>query len=878
MKRIFNLLMFLMLCTIGQATHNRAGQLLYRHVSGYTYEFTQTQFFNTLSPATEQRLTDGLDVFWGDNTKSKIQCVHEEVERLPDNYTKGVFRMRHTFPGPGVYTIIMEDINRNEGVENIPNSVGVAFSVKTIFRIDPNIRPNNTPQLLTYPIDKAAVGRRFVHNPSAYDIDGDSLSYELAVCTREQGIEIESYRFPEASKELYVDAVSGDFVWDAPVTKGLYNVAMKINEWRDGMKIGSIARDMQIEVVDSKNRPPVLPDFKDTCVIAGAKISIPIHVTDPDNDEIVLKVTGGPFQVNDSVARFKVDSKGPGFTNATFTWQTINSHVRKQKYTVVFKAEDQNTEVKLVSFANYNITVIAPKVENLTVTAEKKDIQLEWNQTICDHASGYEIYRSMGSNNFNLGPCETGIPSGSGYEKIATLDGLDHTFYKDNNNGKGLSPGIEYCYRVVAIFTDGAKSLPSDEACASLLAGTPPMIRAHVETVGVSGEIHAAWLEKPSKEKMADKPGPFEYRLFHSMDRDNWPSTPLVTKSLGDTTFIHAPINTKAEYPHYYKVELWDLGAKIIVDEDFEVASTLYPILQPSDKSAIIIFGRYTPWVNDDYEIYRCVKTGTDICIPDASDRVGSTSRETYQDFGLRNGQQYCYRIESKGFRKIDGITWNNDNWSHVACVTPIDNVPPCPPELTGESICEEERNQLEWTYDPECMYDVEKYRIYFSLNPAIYAYSRIDSVMSRNILTYSHRGSLIGCYYVTAVDSAGNQSRASNIVCLDKCGDYQLPNVFTPNGDNINDVFKSFNPGRVFKVDMQICNRVGKLVFKTNDPDINWDGRDIDSKRFVPSGVYYYTCTVYEERLNETRTIPLAGIIHVYYGKGAQPYIPPIE
>jgi gliding motility-associated-like protein len=222
-----------------------------------------------------------------------------------------------------------------------------------------------------------------------------------------------------------------------------------------------------------------------------------------------------------------------------------------------------------------------------------------------------------------------------------------------------------------------------------------------------------------------------------------------------------------------------------------------------------------------------------------------------------------------------------------VACVAPKDNVPPCAPDLQANSICDESRNLLEWTYkesltfdydNPSCWEDVEKYRIYYTLDPAKHGFTRIDSVMSRDLFTYSHQGSLVGCYYVTAVDTAGNQSAGSNIVCLDECGEYDLPNVFTPNGDGINDVFKSFNPGRVTRVDMKIYNRWGKLVYKTEDPDINWDGRDIDSKRFVATGVYTYICEVYEERLTGIKTIPLSGFIHVYYGKDAQPYVPPVN
>ena len=903
MKRILNILVFLVICTAGHATHNRAGQLLYKHITGYTYEFTQTQFYYTKSQATDQRIRDGLNISWGNNI-IKFPCI--DVERLPDDYTKCIFQTKITFSGPHTYIITVEDPNRNEGVVNIPNSVGVVFCVQTILRITANTGINNAPDLLNHPIDKAAVGRRFVHNPSAYDSDGDSLSYELAICLRDRGIEIETYsfpneidadKFPEIPKELYVDPITGDFVWDAPVKKGLYNVAMKINEWRYGRNIGSIVRDMQIEVVDTDNMPPEFPALRDTCVVAGEEISFSFKVTDPDNDRIKVTATGGPYEVPVNKAAPLDTVVSPGYTNVTFTWQTDYSHVRRQPYTVVFKAEDQNADVKLVSFANYNITVIAPKVENLTAKAQKKEIQLEWDRTVCEHASGYEIYRSIGNFPFDLQPCETGIPSGTGYERVTTLNGIDNIRYLDNNNDKGLSPGIEYCYRVVAIFSDGAKSLPSDESCASLLAGTPPMIRAHVETVDVSGEIHVAWLEKPVKEVIEtylvnnpDKTGPFEYRLFYSnKDIYQWPDDPLFTTNFGieDTIYLHKNIDTKSgrlndngeiEFHHYYKVELWDAGSGIIVDEDFEVASTLYPILQPSDKSAILTFGRYTPWVNAAYDIYRIFENGN-------MEWIMNTGNEKETIKSLKNGQEYCYRIESEGYRNIDGIEYRNTNWSHVACVTPIDNVPPCPPEIEGETICETlPRNQLNWTYDHACMYDMEKFLIYFSYNGSDYeeiaSVDRHENNPFALDYSFSDYKTLIGFYYVTAVDSAGNESSKSNTFLSTPCSDYELPNVFTPNNDGFNDVFKSSYPhdGLERTVNMQIFNLWGKVVFKTNDPDINWDGRDIDSKRFVSSGVYYYIGELYEEWATGNRTIPLSGFVHVFHGDGPQQYVPPVN
>ena len=888
--RVICVVCVLMTCIVCQATHNRAGQLLYKRISGYTYEFTQVHFFTTYSDpvnlvenlATEERKREGLDISFGDNRVYKMPCV--EVEKLPDNYTRCLFRIRHDFNGPGTYTILVWDQYRNKGVLNIPNSEGTFFCVKTIFKIDSNTGHNNTPELLTYPIDKAAVGRRFIHNPSAFDSDGDSLSYEKAICLRERGVEIETYSFPEASKELYVNEVTGDFVWDAPVKPGLYNVAMKINEWRNGNKIGSIVRDMQIEVVDSDNRPPEFPVFRDTCVLAGKTVSIPFKVTDPDNDRIKLTATGGPFQVSVNPATLVINDEGSGYAIATFNWKTGVSHVRKQPYTVVFKAEDQNTDVKLVSFANYNITVIAPEVAIQPAVAEKKEILLEWTPSVCDHASGYEVYRSIGNQELHLKRCDTGIPAGANYEKVATLNGINNTLYRDNNNGRGLSPGIEYCYRIVAIFPDGAKSLPSEETCASLLAGIPPMIRAHVETVdAVSGEIHVAWLEKPVKDKIVTLPDPPKgtliYKLFHTIDINTGNWTPLSVKSLGDTTFIHTSIDTKTKYPYYYKVELWDQDANVIVDEDFEIASSLYPIITPSHKSAIITFGRLTPWVNAEYDIYHCNSNGAN------TEWIGRTNRETFTDINLKNGQEYCYRIESKGYRFIDGVEYKNTNRSHVACVTPFDNVPPCAPEFTGESICDDNsRNQLDWTYHHECMYDVEKFLIYFSFDGERYD---LISTVNRNEndpytlhYSFSDNDSRVGIYYVAAVDSAGNESKRNEVFRSTPCSDYELPNVFTPNNDGFNDVFKSFYPqdGLKRSVNMQIFNRWSKLVFKTTDPDINWDGRDIDSKRFVAPGVYYYICELHEEWSTGFRTIPLTGFIHVFHGDGPQQYVPPAD
>jgi gliding motility-associated-like protein len=128
----------------------------------------------------------------------------------------------------------------------------------------------------------------------------------------------------------------------------------------------------------------------------------------------------------------------------------------------------------------------------------------------------------------------------------------------------------------------------------------------------------------------------------------------------------------------------------------------------------------------------------------------------------------------------------------------------------------------------------------------------------------------LAGCYAVTAVDSFENESSQSSRMCVDVCVLYELPNVFTPNGDGINDVYLSKNLNdAIKKVDMKIFNRFGLLVYGTNDPNINWNGKIKSSDRTVSPGVYYYICDVYEPRIVGEVIRTITGFIHVYTGEG---------
>jgi gliding motility-associated-like protein len=67
----------------------------------------------------------------------------------------------------------------------------------------------------------------------------------------------------------------------------------------------------------------------------------------------------------------------------------------------------------------------------------------------------------------------------------------------------------------------------------------------------------------------------------------------------------------------------------------------------------------------------------------------------------------------------------------------------------------------------------------------------------------------------------------------------YVNQNIFTPNNDGVNDVFR-FESVNIDKFQIHIYNSSSQVVFKSEDPDFQWDGRDA-SGNLCPEGKYTF-------------------------------------
>lgn len=909
--RIFLALFFFAVLPLALfATHNRAGEIHIEQIGPLTVRATIITWTRTLSFSADR---DTLTICWGDSTCQQVVRSNGGGNGvvLNDQVKYNTYVAIHTYAGPATYRISMTDPNRNAGIINVnpPQSENVPFHISTVFTfLDPQFGGNNTtPYLLQDPIDNACVGQPFKHNPNAFDPDLDSISYQLITPLQAVGAIVPNYSFPNEigpgpNNTLYLDERTGEIIWASPQIAGEYNLAFIVISWRNGVPIDTTIRDMQIFVENCQNRPPAVNSIADLCVIAGQTIEFPVTANDPDSGNfVVLTASGGPISNPFSPATFDAPA---GYqvppVNGTFRWQTACEHISNQPYTVVFKAVDslnKNTP-KLADLKTVNIKVVGPAPKDVQAKAQFGEVEVSWEKPyFCENAAqnyfyGFAVWRREGTNPFPVDSCTPGL-KGKGYTELifVTRETLNGRFYfKDTKVERGRT----YCYRIVAKFArisaggypyNLVESLPSEEACVQLPRDLPLITNVSVvETDAANGRMEICW-SKPVAGDLDTvvNHGPYRYQLLRAPGLSGGALQPVPGATFtadnfwqaNDTCFTDLGLNTLGQ-PYHYQVAFYTRGNFTTPLGSTNKASSVFLTVNSTDNTNQLSWEAAVPWTNIKFTIYRLDdNTGQ-------FDSVGTSTTNRYDDRGLINGKEYCYYVRSQGTYSIGGVIDPIFNNSQRSCGIPLDTIPPCVPMLDIENICTGDgsappdppyENTLIWTNpNTSCpgTDDAVQYRLWFAPTEgqALTLLEVIDGA-GNTLFVHSLEEGLAGCYAVSAVDSTGNESQMSSPQCVDNCPRYELPNAFTPNGDGFNDVFTPFPNYRfIERIDIQIFNRWGNVVFETTDPAINWNGHTL-SGNDVAEGTYFYVCKVYERRVEGVVLRPdvLSGYIELVRG-----------
>jgi gliding motility-associated-like protein len=141
---------------------------------------------------------------------------------------------------------------------------------------------------------------------------------------------------------------------------------------------------------------------------------------------------------------------------------------------------------------------------------------------------------------------------------------------------------------------------------------------------------------------------------------------------------------------------------------------------------------------------------------------------------------------------------------------------------------------QLKWNKYVNWPVGVLRYEV-FIRRPGETGFSLLLQTIDTSIIIPEFKQNTTFGYRVRAIRADQQASSWSNILEIRKEASLFIPNMVTMNGDGFNDLFKIENLSLYAQNQLQILNRWGRVVFKSDNYQNNWPPSD------VVAGAYYY-------------------------------------
>lgn len=364
MKKIL-LLLCLLLNFKAMSSHIVGGELELQHIEGYTYRISLIMYVdlingnpNTIDSQVSIRIFDKrlnapvTDVIlprrgFSSVDYTDIACTTGELQTRRRVYYQDFIFSPEVFNSPDGYYMTYERCCRNRTISNIINAeyAGQAFYLEF-----PAVSINNTPFVNSSPrlfpplSDYACVNELFYYDFSGTDDDGDSLVYDIVTPLngfsdggRNSSPVAGPAPYPEVmwlpgynranqipgSPPLAINAHTGRLTV-RPRSVGLFVFGVRIQEYRNGRKIGEVRRDFQLLVKDCpRNESPIVmakvngqkSSYKQGDILRikpGESSCLNVVFTDPDPNSVLTFYTQA---VNFSSNSYSISGTTTGLVN-----------------------------------------------------------------------------------------------------------------------------------------------------------------------------------------------------------------------------------------------------------------------------------------------------------------------------------------------------------------------------------------------------------------------------------------------------------------------------------------------------------------------------------------------------------------------------------
>ncbi len=362
-KRYMLLLAFCCLSTSIFASHLMGGQITVSQIGTNSYVATLTLYRDstgisapTMGAIVIKNLTTGV------NTTRNLP----NISGIPfsTGVEEYVYQDTLSFSAFGAYNISYSLCCRNDAILNIVNSASQSFYINTILEID-SIVVNSTPVFLNPPVTVAQKNMLYQYNPLPFDSDGDSLAWSMVTPLGSAGVTL-GYSAPYANPgdDMVINQNTGEITW-TPNTLGNFVASFLIEEFRAGVKIGEIRRDMQIIVLGQSANPNQSSVNKSVFTYStagqyfinapiGQQTVVTVSVTDQDNDLLKLSMNGEPFILTNNPSTYTAIN-GNGSANISFIWTPNQSHLRIAPYVVALRTKEFHGPYMFVSDFTFQV-------------------------------------------------------------------------------------------------------------------------------------------------------------------------------------------------------------------------------------------------------------------------------------------------------------------------------------------------------------------------------------------------------------------------------------------------------------------------------------------------------------------------------------------
>ncbi|MFK7968842.1 MAG: HYR domain-containing protein [Bacteroidia bacterium] len=346
------------------ASHFMGGEITYRNIAGDQYEVTLKIYRDC--GGVNVGTTEGLQINGTGEQIPRIQ-VNELTQLCPtamsncssgsgvsgieEHVYRDIFQIQRPASGqPSL--IVYSSCCRNASITNLTSAGSLYFEAI----IDHAAIGNSSPQFVTSPITLFCVNQNVDFPAGAFDPDGDSLAYSLVPCL--QGASSPLPYAPGFSGTSPLSTSSGFTIDQAtgvisftPNQTQVGVVCILVEEFRGGLKIGEVTRDIQVQVTNCPDNAPVLASLPNQVVPVGTNVCINISSTDLDAGDILTleESSGLPGSTFTSTP-----STSP--VTGTFCW-TATAFDQGKTFTVVIRAKDDRCPLYRINYRAFTITV-----------------------------------------------------------------------------------------------------------------------------------------------------------------------------------------------------------------------------------------------------------------------------------------------------------------------------------------------------------------------------------------------------------------------------------------------------------------------------------------------------------------------------------------